>query len=258
MVLADDHFATIVHAVEEGRRIYDNIRRVVRYLLTTNSGEIWVMMLAPLLGLPVPLLPVQILWINLVTDGPPAIALALEPPEPDVLRRPPRSPQESVLGRGLWQQALGVGLAMAAITIGVQAAARAAGWDWRTMVFTVLALLQLGNALAMRAESRSALREPVGSNPWLLIAVAAGVAAQLALVYVPPFHDVFGTRSLGGVQMAVVLTASSGGFWIAEALKWRGRRRGSPSPGTASFGRWDPIRPPPARRASKHRPGSRR
>ena len=90
MVLADDNFATIVHAVEEGRRIYDSIRRFVRYLLTTNSGEIWVMFLAPLVGLPLPLLPIQILWINLVTDGPPAIALGMEPAEPDTMRRPPR------------------------------------------------------------------------------------------------------------------------------------------------------------------------
>ncbi len=103
MVLADDNFATIVAAVQEGRRIYDNIRRFVRYLLTTNSGEVLVMFLASVLALPVPLLPVQILWINLVTDGLPAIALGLEPAERDTMRRRPRSPTESIFARGLWQ-----------------------------------------------------------------------------------------------------------------------------------------------------------
>src|SRR6266511_3107010 len=128
MVLADDDFATIVAAVEEGRRIYDNIRRFVRYLLTTNSGEIWVMFLASLVALPVPLLPVQILWVNLVTDGLPAIALGLEPAERASMRRPPRPPDESILGRGLWQHALWVGLTMAAVCLSLLAAARAASW----------------------------------------------------------------------------------------------------------------------------------
>ena len=147
MVLADDNFATIVHAVEEGRRIYDNIRRFVRYLLTTNSGEIWVMCLAPVFGLPLPLLPVQILWMNLVTDGPPAIALGLEPAEPDTMRRPPRPPRESILAGGLWQHAVWVGVLMAAVVLPLQAITRAHDWPWQTMVFTTLALIQLGHAL---------------------------------------------------------------------------------------------------------------
>jgi magnesium-transporting ATPase (P-type) len=155
MVLADDDFATIVAAVEEGRRIYDNIRRFVRYLLTTNSGEIWVMFLASLLALPVPLLPAQILWVNLVTDGLPAIALGLEPAERTAMHRPPRRPEESILGGGLWQHALWVGLTMAAVCLGLLAVAQAAGWPWQTMVFTTLALLQLGHALAVRSERES-------------------------------------------------------------------------------------------------------
>ena len=119
MVLADDNFATIVAAVQEGRRSYDNIRRFVRYLLTTNAGEIWVMFLATVAALPVPLLPVQILWINLVTEGLPAIALGLEPVERDTMRRPPRSPTESIFARGLWQHALWVGLLMAVVCLGL-------------------------------------------------------------------------------------------------------------------------------------------
>jgi len=219
MVLADDDFATIVHAVEEGRRIYDNIRRFVRYLLTTNSSEIWVMFLAPLIGLPIPLLPVQILWVNLVTDGLPAIALGFEPAEPDVLQRPPRRPQESVLGSGLWQHALGVGLALAAVVIVVQGFARSAGWQWRTMVFTVLALLQLANALSARSERRSALGLGWRTNRLLFFAIGGAAAAQIALVYVPPLQGIFDTHSLAPVELLVVAVASGAGFVIPEIVK---------------------------------------
>jgi Ca2+-transporting ATPase len=224
MVLADDDFATIVAAVEEGRRIYDNIRRFVRYLLTTNSGEIWVMFLASLVALPVPLLPVQILWVNLVTDGLPAIALGLEPAERASMRRPPRPPDESILGRGLWQHALWVGLTMAAVCLGLLAAARAAGWPWQTMVFTTLALLQLGHALAVRSERDSFFTLGVRSNPLLLGAVAGIVAVQLALVYVPALHPVFETEALGPLQLTVVLVASTTAFVAVEIEKWLRRR----------------------------------
>ena len=224
MVLADDDFATIVRAVEEGRRIYDNIRRFVRYLLTTNSSEIWVMFLAPLIGLPIPLLPVQILWVNLVTDGLPAIALGFEPAEPDVLQRPPRRPQESVLGSGLWQHALGVGLALAAVVIVVQGFARSAGWQWRTMVFTVLALLQLANALSARSERRSALGLGWRTNPLLFFAIGGAAAAQIAIVYLPPLQGIFDTHSLAPVELLVVAVASGAGFVIPEIVKTVVRR----------------------------------
>jgi Ca2+-transporting ATPase len=227
MVLTDDDFTTIVHAVAEGRRIYDSIRRFVRYLLTTNSGEIWVMFLAPLLGLPVPLLPIQILWINLITDGPPAIALGLEPAEPDTMDRPPRHPQESILAGGLWQHAVWVGLLMAAVVLPLQALARAADWPWQTMVFTTLALLQLGHALAVRSERRSTFRLGHRSNPWIGWAVLISAAAQLATVYVPALHDVFGTESLTPAQLAVVLVTSTSAFVAVEVEKAVLRRRRS-------------------------------
>jgi Ca2+-transporting ATPase len=220
MVLVDDNFATIVSAVREGRRIYDNIRRVVRYLLTTNSAEVWVMVLAPLLGLPLPLLPVQILFINLVTDGLPAIALGVEPAEPDVMERPPRPREESILARGLWQQALWVGLAMAVVTLGVQALGVANGWPWGTMVFTTLAFLQLGNALAVRSERALFIRLGWRTNQALLIAVVGGVLLQLAIVYVAPFQAWFGAQPLDATQLAVVVVASSAGFLLVEAEKW--------------------------------------
>src|SRR5688572_14556475 len=110
MVLLDDNFASIVGAVREGRRIFDNIRKFIRYAMTGNSGEIWTIFLAPLLGLPIPLLPIHILWVNLVTDGLPGLALAAEPAEPGVMKRPPRPPGESVFAGGLWQHTLWVGL----------------------------------------------------------------------------------------------------------------------------------------------------
>ncbi len=224
MVLVDDNFATIVHAVEEGRRIYDSIRRFVRYLLTTNSGEIWVMFLAPFFGLPLPLLPIQILWINLVTDGAPAVALGLEPAEPDNMRRRPRPPDESILAGGLWQHAVWVGLLMAAVVLPLQAVTRAHDWPWQTMVFTTLALLQLGHAVAVRSERQSSFRLGYRSNPWLAWAVATSAGAQLATVYVPGLRDAFDTEALTLIQLAVVLVLSSTAFFAVEIEKALRRR----------------------------------
>jgi Ca2+-transporting ATPase len=224
MVLADDNFATIVAAVQEGRRIYDNIRRFVRYLLTTNAGEIWVMFLATVVALPVPLLPVQILWINLVTDGLPAVALGLEPVERDAMRRPPRSPTESIFARGLWQHALWVGLLMAVVCLVLLVAARALGWPWQTMVFTTLALLQLGHALAVRSERESFFTLGPRSNLLLLAAVAGTFAVQLLIVYLPVLQGLFDTEPLAPVQLAVVLAASTVAFIAVEIEKWARRR----------------------------------
>ena len=225
MVLADDNFATIVHAVEEGRRIYDNIRRTVRYLLTTNSGEVWVMFLAPILALPLPLVPVQILWINLVTDSLPAIALGLQRAEPDTMRRQPRNASESLFAHGLWQHALLIGMLMAAIVLPLQAIARAAGWHWQTMVFTTLAFLQLGHALAVRSELHSTLRPRDAPNRWLMAAVAGTVAVQLALIYTPALHGIFHTASLRPAELATVIAASTIVFLVVEIEKVVRRRR---------------------------------
>ena len=157
LVLLDDNFATIVSAVREGRRIFDNIRKFIRYMMTGNSGEIWVLFLAPLLGMPVPLLPIQILWVNLVTDGLPGLALAAEPAERGVMQRPPRPTRESVFAHGLWQHAFLVGLLIGALCLGVQAWAlggsggEATRTHWQTMVFTVLTLCQMTHLLAIRS-----------------------------------------------------------------------------------------------------------
>jgi Ca2+-transporting ATPase len=226
MVLADDNFATIVIAVEEGRRIYDNIRRFVRYLLTTNSGEIWVMFLAPFLGLPFPLLPIHILWINLVTDGLPAIALGLEPAERNTMRRPPRPPTESLFARGLWQHAIWVGVLMAVLTLGVQSVAIGLDWEWQTMTFTTLALLQLGHALAVRSERESFFRLGWRTNKPLIGAVVLTAAVQLLIVYSSFLQPVFDTEALGAAELAVVLAVSTLVFVAVEIEKWIIRRRG--------------------------------
>ena len=220
MVLADDNFATIVAAVEEGRRIYDNIRRFVRYLLTTNSAEIWVMFLAPFAGLPIPLLPIHILWINLVTDGPPALALGVEPVEPDTMRRPPRPPSESIFARGLWQHALWVGLLMGGVSLGIQALAIDLGWHWQTMVFSTLAFLQLGHALAVRSERESFFRLGLRTNTPLAAAVAFTVLVQLAIIYLPPLQPIFETEALSPVELGVMLAASTLAFIGVEIEKW--------------------------------------
>jgi Ca2+-transporting ATPase len=137
------------------------------------------MFLASVLAFPVPLLPAQILWVNLVTDGLPAVALGLEPAEKDTMRRPPRPPSEPILAGGLWQHALWVGLTMAGVCLTVLAGARWAGWPWQTMAFSTLALLQLGHAQAVRSDRESFFALGPWSNPVLLVSVVAGVAAQI-------------------------------------------------------------------------------
>ena len=167
LVLLDDNFATIVGAVREGRRIFDNIRKFIRYALTGNSGEIWVLFLAPLLGLPIPLLPIHILWVNLVTDGLPGLALAAEPAERGVMQRPPRPPRESVFAHGLWQHALWVGLLIGGAVPGRAGlgAARAANAHWQTMVFTALTLAQMAHVLAIRSERDSLFTQGLLEQP---------------------------------------------------------------------------------------------
>ncbi|MDX1385140.1 MAG: HAD-IC family P-type ATPase, partial [Thermoanaerobaculia bacterium] len=197
LVLLDDNFATLVAAVREGRRIYDNIRRFVRYTLTSNSGELWTLILAPFLGFPVPLLPVQILWINLVTDGLPGLALTRERAEHDVMARPPRRPDESIFAHGLWQHMIVIGLVIGAVCLGLLAWAYNGGSPrWRTLVFTALTLCQLAHALAIRSESRSLLAQGLLTNRPLLGAVALTLGLQLAVVYHPWLQGVFHTRAL--------------------------------------------------------------
>jgi Ca2+-transporting ATPase len=227
MVLRDDNFATLVTAVEEGRRIYDNIRKFVRFLLTSNSGEIWVMLLGPLLGLPLPLLPLQILWMNLVTDGLPALALGVEPTEKDVMRRPPRPPAEGILGRGLAVQVLVMGLLLGVVTLSVGVVYWNAEVDtWRTVLFTTLVFAQLSLALAVRSERASFFALGAFSNPALLGAVLLSTLLHLAVVYLPPFQGFFATVPLSWNELGVALAVGSFPFWALEGWKWGTRRLG--------------------------------
>ncbi|MCK6425435.1 MAG: cation-translocating P-type ATPase [Burkholderiaceae bacterium] len=228
LVLLDDRFASIVAAVREGRRIFDNIRKFVRYTMTSNSGEIWVLALAPVLGMPMALLPIHILWINLVTDGLPGLALAAEPAEPGVMRRPPRAPQESLFAQGLWQHCLFVGLLMGGLCLGVQAWALSQQHPgWQTMVFCALTFAQMGHVLVIRSESQPLWQLGLGSNRPLLAAVALTLLLQLAVVYLPPLQAIFHTQALALADLALCFACAAVLMLAVEAEKhWRQRRRG--------------------------------
>ncbi|MGE3841332.1 MAG: cation-translocating P-type ATPase [Vicinamibacterales bacterium] len=220
MVLLDDNFATIVAAVEEGRVIYDNIRKFVKYLLTTNSGELWLMFVAPFLGMPLPLLPLQILWINLVTDGPTALTLGVEPAERGVMQRPPYPPNESIFARALGSHVIWVGIIMAALTLGVGYWYWLAGDErWRTMVFTTLAFSQMAHVMAIRSSTDSLFTVGVLSNRWLAAAVAGTVLLQLVVVYVPLFNRLFDTLPLSGGDLILATLLASVIFAVVEIEK---------------------------------------
>ncbi len=225
MVLLDDNFATIVAAVREGRRIYDNIRKFIRFVMGGNVGEIATLTLALLLALPLPLTPLQILWVNLVTDGLPGLALSGEHAEPDVMRRPPRPPSESVFAHGMWQHIVWVGLLIGVLCIAVQAWTIAVGSPhWQTMVFTVLTLSQLYHVLAIRSERQSVFAIGFASNLPLLGAVLATYALQLAVVCVPALNPIFKTEPLTAAELAFCTAAPALVFFGVELEKWLARR----------------------------------
>ncbi len=225
MVLLDDNFATIVTAVGQGRRIFDNIRKFIRYTMTSNSGEIWTLFLAPFFGLPIPLLPIQILWINLVTDGLPGLALAVEPEERDVMSRPPRPPQESIFARGLGAHALVIGLLIGGLSLGAQYWAYHGGSDqWRTLTFTVLTFAQLAHAMVIRSERDSLLEVGLFTNPLLLAAVALTVGLQLAVVYLPWLQPIFKTGPLTPTELALCFALPAVVVLVVELEKALVRR----------------------------------
>jgi len=225
MVLLDDNFATIVHAVRHGRRLYDNIRKFIRYGVTTNSAEIWTIFLAPFFGLPIPLLPIHILWINLVTDGLPALALTAEPAERGIMRRPPRPMQESIFAHGMWQHMLWVGLLMAALTLFTQAWAFHTGHaHWQTMVFTVLTLTQLVHVMAIRSEKESLFVIGLFSNRPMALALSVTFLLQMATIYVPALHPIFKTEALDAGELAACLVTSGVVLLAVELEKWLVRR----------------------------------
>jgi Ca2+-transporting ATPase len=225
MVLLDDDFATIVHAVQAGRRIFDNIRKFIKYTMSSNSGEIWTLLLAPFLGLPVPLLPIHILWINLVTDGLPGLALTAEPAEPGIMKRAPRPPEENIFSHGMWQHILWVGLFIGGLCIAAMAWAisRDAPY-WQTVVFTVLTVSQLFHSLAVRSESASLFSIGLFSNLPILGAVVLTLMLQMLVIYLPAMNEIFHTQPLPLFDLAVCLVLSSLVLFAVEIEKWLVRR----------------------------------
>ncbi len=226
MVILDDNFTTIVGAVEEGRTIYDNVRKFVKYIVTSNTGEVTVMLLTQLMGLPLPLTTLQVLWMNLVTDGVPGLALGLEPTEPDTMRRAPYAPGESIFSRGIGRHVVIIGLLLALVAFGVGYWAWLGGNPaWGTMVFVTLTLSQLGHAMAVRSNRESLFRIGLRSNPLLLWAVVITLALQMAVVYFPPFQSFFQTVPLTPSDIVICLLASTVVFWAVEVEKWLYRRQ---------------------------------
>ena len=219
MILLDDNFSTIVKAVKEGRRIYDNILKFIKFLMTTNSGELWTLLLGPMIGLPVALLPIHILWINLVSDGLPAIALSFEKAEKDIMNRPPRPPSQSVFANGMGLHIIWVGMLMAGIALSLQGWAIANGLHWQTMVFNVLCLSQMGHVLAIRSENQSFFSSGVFSNKPLIVAVITAFLLQFLVTYTPFFQSIFKTEALTLNEFIIVAAASSLVFIAVEIEK---------------------------------------
>jgi len=225
MVLLDDNFATIVTAVREGRRIFDNIRKFIKDTMSSNSGEIWTLFLAPFLGLPVPLLPIHILWINLVTDGLPGLAFTQEPAERGIMQRPPRPPKENIFAHGMWQHIIWVGLFVGGISIASQAWAISRGVEyWQTVVFTVLTISQLFHSMAVRSERESLFTIGVTSNRYMLGAVLLTVLLQLLVIYHPLLNPIFKTQPLPMFDLGICFLLSSLVLVAVELEKWLIRR----------------------------------
>jgi Ca2+-transporting ATPase len=216
LVLADDELATVVAAIEEGRRVYANIRRFLVFGLAGGAAEILLMLFGPLVGLTLPLLAAQILWINLLTHGITGVALSGEPADPRAMHRPPRPREQHVLGDGLWQLVLvlGVELTIACLIFGVWA--DHTGRAWQTMLFLTLTSLQLGVALGLRR------RLLVRDNPALPALVGLGVVLALAGVYVPALRDVLSTEALPIGDAALAMSVGVLGLFLARI---RGGRR---------------------------------
>jgi Ca2+-transporting ATPase len=222
MILMDDNFATIVAAVEEGRAIYDNIRKFIRYLLSCNVGEVLTMFIASLMSLPLPLLPIQILWVNLVTDGLPAIALGLDPSDKGIMDRAPRGSDENVFSRGLSRIIVLRGFVISIITLSVftyflnQPSGGLA--LARTMAFAVLVVSQLMHVFECRSETRNIWEIGPFSNPYLVAAVASSLAMLAAVVYVPVLQPVFRTVQLLPYHWLIALGLGLAGSGLMRIL----------------------------------------
>jgi Ca2+-transporting ATPase len=228
MILTDDNFATIVRAVREGRSIYDNVVTFVRFQLSTNIGAILSFLGATVAGLPAPLTAIQVLWVNIIMDGPPAMALGVDPPRPDLMSRPPRARQEQILGRRRLGAMARAGAVMAAGTLGVLAAAREV-WSEPvalTMAFTTFVLFQFCNALNARSAGRSVFGRHLFTNRWLWGSFGVVVALQVLIVHWAPAEAVFGTVPLDAGQWALCVAVAASVLLVEEVVKLAGRVRG--------------------------------
>jgi Ca2+-transporting ATPase len=229
MVLLDDNFTTIVAAVEEGRAINDNIRRFLRFSLAGNLGKLMLVFVGPLLGMPLPLLPFQILWLNLVTDGVLGLGLGVEPAERGTMQRPPQSPSAGILAQGLGYQILWQGLLLGAVNLAVAWWSWKSGQpEWQTIAMTTVVLLQVFQAQASRSFKDSVFRLNPLSNRALLAATGLILLLQAAVIYFPPLHGVFSTTNLSPLQALVPLAAGLAVLLVVEGVKGLGRRVSRP------------------------------
>ena len=220
MVLLDDNFATIIKAVKEGRRIYDNIRKFVKYVMTGNIGKILTVFLVPIINLPIPLLPIHILWINMLTDGLPGLAMTNETAEDDILHRPPRKSDESIFAGGMSFHIVWVGILIAILTIGTQVwATNIHNENWQTMTFSVLVFSQMAHALAIRSDYKSFFQQNFFGNNQLNFAVILTITLQVAVIYLPFFQNIFGTHSLSLLELTICFGVSSIVLWCVELEK---------------------------------------
>jgi Ca2+-transporting ATPase len=219
MILLDDNFATIVRAVREGRRIYDNIRKFIKYIMSCNIAEILLIFLAPFFGLPIPLLPIQLLWINLVTDSLPALALSVDPADSVIMKRGPRSPKEGLFASGVVEYIIFVGGMMTLVGLLTQFIEIKSDIHWRTMVFTVITLSELGNAFAVRSERESIFKIGIFTNMPLFLSTVFLVILQLLIIYIPFFNLVFKTQPLTFSELLICIGLSSIVFFAVEIEK---------------------------------------
>jgi Ca2+-transporting ATPase len=222
MILMDDNFATIVKAIKEGRRIYDNIRKFILYVLSCNLAEILVIFFAPLLGFAIPLLPIHILWINLVTDGLPGMVLVGEPAEKNSMNRPPRNPQEKLFAGDMIPKLLWSGAAMTIVSLGIQYWGIKNGYDLKaqqTMVFTTLCFVQLGNALSISASDYSILSKSMFAKKAIWAVILGTIALQLVIINLPFLQNIFKT---GDIDWKAILAIGIAGLvctLILELIK---------------------------------------
>jgi P-type Ca2+ transporter type 2C len=236
MVLRDDNFATIVAAVEEGHTIYDNLRKFILFSVAGNIGKVLTVfvgtvLLGPWLGMPLVLLPLQLLWLNFLTDGLLGLGLGVEGTERNAMRRPPKAPGESIFARGVGAQIAwsGVLIGVLALLVGLW------GWfmdhpHWQTMIFTTLATAQMGQALAVRSSDDSLFRIGIFSNRVLLGMIVLTFALQLLVLYWSPLQSMFGTTPMGALDLAITVGAGAVVFAVLEAEKWWRRRTAAKRP----------------------------